>query len=178
MSAVKELLARKPTVLKVLSASGQLGYGIPEQALAAGLAREPDFIGCDMGSVDPGPVYLGSGEMATSPSITKRDLAAVLIGARKLNVPLIIGTAGTAGAAPHLEATLDMIREIAREHSLHFRLATIRSDLTAARVGLALAAGELKALGGTPACHASRPGCLRTSSWSNWLRALRARARA
>ena len=149
MSAVKALLARKPSVLKVLSASGQLGYGIPEQALAAGLAREPDFIGCDMGSVDPGPVYLGSGEMATSPSITKRDLAAVLIGARKLNVPLIIGTAGTAGAAPHLEATLDMIREIAREQSLHFRLATIRSDLTATRVGQALAAGELKALGGT-----------------------------
>ena len=160
MSAVKALLARKPTVLKVLSASGQLGYGIPEQALAAGFAREPDFIGCDMGSVDPGPVYLGSGEMATSPSITKRDLAAVLIGARKLNVPLIIGTAGTAGAAPHLEATLDMIREISREHSLHFRLATIRSDLTAARVGQALSAGELNALGGNlPVTQADLNAC-------------------
>ena len=160
MSAVKALLARKPSALKVLSASGQLGYGIPEQALAAGLAREPDFIGCDMGSVDPGPVYLGSGEMATSPSITKRDLAAVLIGARKLNVPLIIGTAGTAGASPHLEATLDMIREISREHSLHFRLATIRSDLTAARVGQALSAGELNALGGNlPVTQADLNAC-------------------
>ena len=38
MSAVKALLARKPSALKVLSASGQLGYGIPEQALAAALS--------------------------------------------------------------------------------------------------------------------------------------------
>ena len=144
----------------MLSASGQLGYGIPEQALAAGIARQPDFIGCDMGSVDPGPVYLGSGEMATSPSITKRDLAAVLTAARKLNVPLVIGTAGTAGASPHLEATLDMIREISREHSLHFRLATIRSDLTAARVGQALSAGQLKALGGhLPVTQADLDAC-------------------
>lgn len=160
MSAVQAILKRKPKVLKVLSASGQLGYGIPEQALAAGIARQPDFIGCDMGSVDPGPVYLGSGEMATSPSITKRDLAAVLTAARKLNVPLIIGTAGTAGASPHLEATLDMIREISREHRLHFRLATIRSDLTAARVGQALSAGQLKALGGhLPVTQADLDAC-------------------
>ena len=107
MSAVQELLKRRPTTLRVLSASGQLGYGIPHKAFAAGLARKPDFIGCDMGSVDPGPAYLGSGDMATSPAVTRGDLAAVLLAARSLNIPLIIGTAGTSGAAPHLDATLD-----------------------------------------------------------------------
>jgi hypothetical protein len=42
MSAVQELLKRRPTTLRVLSASGQLGYGIPHKAFAAGLARKPD----------------------------------------------------------------------------------------------------------------------------------------
>ena len=50
--------------LRVLAASGQLGFGIPEPALRRGLERQPHFIGCDMGSIDPGPYYLGSGTMA------------------------------------------------------------------------------------------------------------------
>ena len=155
MSAVRTLLNRQPHTLRVLSASGQLGYGIPSKALAAGLARQPDFIGCDMGSVDPGPAYLGSGEMATSPAITRSDLEAVLVAARRLDIPLIIGTAGTAGAGPHLDATLDMIRSIAQEHQLHFRLASIRADLKPERVIQALDANVLKALGGElPVTHA------------------------
>lgn len=120
MSAVAALLRSKPHTLRILAASGQLGYGIPADALAAGVARKPHFIGCDMGSIDPGPAYLGSGELATSPEVTRRDLALVLRAARSLDVPLIIGSAGTAGAAPHLRTTLQMIREIAREHGLHF----------------------------------------------------------
>ena len=60
--------------IRVLAASGQLGNGIPERAFRAGLARNPHVICCDMGSIDPGPAYLGSGAMATSPEITRRDL--------------------------------------------------------------------------------------------------------
>jgi hypothetical protein len=148
VSAVEKLLRERPAQLRVLSASGQLGYGIPEAALAAGLARKPHFIGCDMGSVDPGPAYLGSGELATSAATTRKDLALVLKGARSLDVPLIIGTAGTSGAQPHLQATLAMIREIAAEEGLHFRLASIQADVSAERVTAALRAGELQPLGG------------------------------
>ena len=148
MSAVAALLQHAPQTLRILAASGQLGYGIPAEALAAGVARKPHFIGCDMGSIDPGPAYLGSGELATSPEVTRRDLSLVLRAARSLDVPLIIGSAGTAGAAPHLRTTLQMIREIAREHGLHFRLASIAADVSADRVGRALQAGELQALGG------------------------------
>jgi hypothetical protein len=160
MNAIQKLLARRPEALRILSASGQLGYGIPEQSLRAGLERRPDFIGCDMGSVDPGPAYLGSGGMATSPAITRRDLALVLKAARSLDVPLLLGTAGTSGAAPHLEATLAMVREIAREEGLHFRMASIRADLAKERVAQALDAGELTALGGTlPVTRADIEGC-------------------
>ena len=160
MNAVGRLLARKPASLRVLSASGQLGYGIPEAALRAGLARQPDFIGCDMGSIDPGPAYLGSGKLATSPEVTRRDLTLVLQGARALGVPLVLGTAGTSGARPHLEATLEMVRAIAREQGLRFRMAVIQADLPPSRAARALDAGELTPLGGTlPVTRADIDSC-------------------
>jgi hypothetical protein len=67
--------------MRILGASGQLGYGIPTPAFSAGLDRQPHLIGCDMGSIDIGPYYLGSGEMATAPASTRRDLKKVLHGA-------------------------------------------------------------------------------------------------
>ncbi len=115
--------------LRVMAASGQLGYGIPDPAFKAGLERKPHLIGADMGSIDPGPYYLGAGKMAQSDTMVRADLAKCLQGARKLDVPLLIGTAGSAGAAPHLAATLEMVREIARRDGLHFRLASISADM-------------------------------------------------
>ncbi|MBV8615938.1 MAG: hypothetical protein JOY66_19510, partial [Acetobacteraceae bacterium] len=73
---------RRP--MRLLGASGQLGYGIPTPAFEAGLARRADMIGCDMGSIDIGPTYLGTGEMATAPTATRRDLRKALLGARRL----------------------------------------------------------------------------------------------
>ena len=84
--------------VRLMSASGQLGYGVLEPAFRRGIDHEPDMIGADMGSVDPGPAYLGMGRIATDPEMTRRDLTLLLEGARDLDVPLIIGTAGTAGA--------------------------------------------------------------------------------
>ena len=58
MSASERLLQNhraQDGPLRILAASGQLGYGIPEAALQRGLARRPHLIGCDMGSIDPGP---------------------------------------------------------------------------------------------------------------------------
>lgn len=155
MSAVAKLIARhrerpREVPLVALSASGQLGYGILAPAMKEGVARKPDFIGCDMGSVDPGPYYLGSGRMASSPEVTRRDLKLVLLAARRLDVPLLLGSAGTAGAAPHLEATLDLIRAIAREEGLHFRLAAIRADIPKERVKKALREGALSPMGEIP----------------------------
>jgi len=138
-----------------MAASGQLGYGIPLLAFEAGLAREPNFIGCDMGSIDPGPYYLGTGRMSTDLDMTRSDLRLVLRGARRLDIPLLIGTAGTAGAAPHLEATLELIREIACDERLHFRLASIRADLDPAVVIGAQVIGNLIPLGriAKPSAH-------------------------
>src|SRR3984893_3724557 len=92
--------------IRILGASGQWGYGIPTPAFSAGLDRQPHLIGCDMGSIDIGPYYLGSGEMATAPASTKRDLKKMLLGALKHKIPLVIGSAGPAGAGPRIDQTL------------------------------------------------------------------------
>lgn len=136
--------------LRVLSASGQLGYGIPPESLARGMARRPHFIGADMGSIDPGPYYLGSGQMAAPPAMVRRDLALVLDAALDAGVPLIIGSAGTAGAAPQLQATAALIREIAAERGRALRLCTVASDLDAATVLQALDDQRLTPIGPMP----------------------------
>ncbi len=136
--------------LKLIGATGQLGYGVPEPAFSAALERAPDMIGADMGSTDIGPTFLGSGDMATSPEQTRRDLAKLLTGARKLDIPLILGSAGSAGARPHLDATLAMLRDIAAEHGLRFRMAIIRSDIPAKIVAEAVADGRIRSMGGLP----------------------------
>ena len=151
MSAIERLRerfvnGRAETPLKAISASGQLGYGVLEPAFREGLAREPDFIGADMGSVDPGPNYLGAGHMATSGPTTVRDLRLLLNGARASDTPLIIGSAGTAGAKPHLEATLDLVRGIAAEDNLHFKLAVAHADVDKEMIKQAAREGRLTPL--------------------------------
>ncbi len=133
--------------LRVLAASGQLGYGIPEAALEAGLERRPHVIGADMGSIDPGPAYLGSGRMATTPALSKRDLALVLEGARRLEVPLLIGSAGTAGTQAQLDEVVHLVREIAHQGGLRFKLATIQADMPRERIIRAVAGGKVKPIG-------------------------------
>lgn len=132
--------------LRVLSASGQLGFGIVQESLARGLLRRPHFIGCDMGSIDPGPYYLGSGQMAAPKDMVFRDLELVLLAARQLDVPLIIGSAGTAGAQPQLEATLTLLQEVAEKHGLSFSVATVASDVPRKILVQAVAEGRLKNL--------------------------------
>src|SRR5260370_42090757 len=92
--------------IRILGASGQLGYGVPTPAFSAGIERKPHLIGCDMGSIDIGPYYLGSGQLATALSATRRGLPKVLLGPLKLKNPLLIGPPGSAGAKPHPQATL------------------------------------------------------------------------
>ncbi len=157
MSVVAKLHDRKlgpGRPIRVLAASGQLGNGIPEAAFRAGLARDPHVLGCDMGSIDVGPAYLGSGRMATSPAITRRDLRLVIQGARGLGVPLLIGSAGTSGGAAHLDQTLAMIREIAREDGLSLRVAVIGADMDRAWLKAMAAAGRVQPIGGIGALTA------------------------
>jgi hypothetical protein len=103
-----------------------------------------------MGSTDIGPTFLGSGMMATAGEQTRKDVEKLLLGARGNDIPLIIGSAGSAGAGAHLEATLTMIRDIAAEHGLTFKLAVIRSDMDRGAVTAAVEQGQVQNMGVLP----------------------------
>src|SRR5450759_4217294 len=119
---------------RMVSTSGLLGYGFPEASLLAGFARNPHMVGVDGGSTDPGPYYLGSGKSLNSRLAMKRDIALMLRGAVQHNIPLMISSCGGAGGAPHLAIVVDIVREIAREDGLHFKMAVIHAEQDKATV--------------------------------------------
>jgi Acyclic terpene utilisation family protein AtuA len=131
---------------RILSPTAILGYGFPESSFRAGLARRPDLIAVDAGSTDPGPYYLGAGVSFSDRAAVKRDLRLLLAAGRALHIPILIGSAGGAGARPHVTWNLDIVREIAREERLCFRLAVIHADIPRDTLLTALDSGDLRRL--------------------------------
>jgi len=131
--------------LRVYAPVGMLGYGFPEASLRAALEWGPDLIAVDAGSTDPGPYYLGSGQSFTSRAMVKRDLGLLLPAALDRRIPLVVGSAGGAGGAPHLAWTLEIVREIATERGLHGRLAVIQAEQDREYLRRKLAAGDVVA---------------------------------
>ena len=68
----------------------------------------------------------------------------------KENIPVVIGTAGGSGAKPHLEWCAEIIREIAKEHDLHFKMAMIHADMDKEEMKKALADGKITPLDPAP----------------------------
>lgn len=114
--------------IRALSPTGMLGSGYSEQSLQTAMSWRPDFIACDAGSTDPGPDYLGTGRCQFSRAAVQRDLRLMLVAAREARIPLIVGSAGTAGGDLNLAWALDVLQEIAREEDLHFRLGVVHAE--------------------------------------------------
>ena len=131
---------------KILSPTAILGYGFPEASFMRGMAEKPDLIAVDAGSTDPGPYYLGAGKAFTDRTGVKRDLRYMIREGVKAGIPVVIGTAGGSGAAPHLEWCRQIIREIATEEGLKFKMAVIPTDVDKATVHAALDAGKITPL--------------------------------
>ena len=114
--------------IRILSPTAILGYGFPMESFEEGMKRKPHVIAVDAGSTDPGPYYLGSGKSFTDRNSVKRDLEIMIPAALEQNIPVIIGTAGGSGGRPHVEFNLDIIKEIAKEKNLSFKIAVIQSE--------------------------------------------------
>jgi hypothetical protein len=136
--------------IRALAATGMLGTGFAAASLERGMDRRPHFIGCDAGSSDPGPFYLGSGRPQPSRAATKRDLRLMLLAGRAAGVPVIVGSAGTAGGDPHLRFTREVVEEIAREEGLSFRLALIHAELDRSYLREMLRRGKVRPLHPAP----------------------------
>src|SRR5690554_3251804 len=132
--------------LRVLSPTAILGYGFPMESFEEGMKRMPHVIAVDAGSTDPGPYYLGAGKSFTDNNSVKRDLEIMIPAALEANIPVIIGTAGGSGARPHVELTLKLIKEIALQKGLNFKLAVIHSELDKEQVRKKLREGDIKPL--------------------------------
>lgn len=114
--------------IRVLSPTGMLGSGYRLASLQRAMTWEPDFIGCDAGSTDVGPYYLGTGELHFSRDAILRDLQHLVLAARDRRIPLLVGSAGTAGADGQLDQVVDLVYSIASEHQLHFRLGIVHCE--------------------------------------------------
>lgn len=116
--------------IRVLSPTAILGYGFPESSFEEGMKRKPHVIAVDAGSTDPGPYYLGAGYSFTDKGSVKRDLSIMIPAALDAKIPVIIGSAGGSGGRPHVEETLAIVKEIAKEKGLNFKLAVIQSEFS------------------------------------------------
>ena len=131
----------------MMATSGMLGYGFTEEAFRNGLESEPDFIACDCGSMDPGPYYLGAGVPFVSRAAVKRDLSLMIEAGIERSIPVLLGSAGGAGGDPHIDWTMEIVREIAADAGLHFKAAVIRAEQDKGYLKQKLEAGAIEPLG-------------------------------
>jgi hypothetical protein len=136
--------------IRILAPTGVCGSGFSERSFELALQQQPHFIGCDAGSTDPGPEYLGTGRTAFPAEAIRRDLRLMLLGARRLGIPLLIGSCGTGGADAQVDLVRGIALEIAREEQLAFRLATIRSEQPKAYLHRRLEQGRIRPLDPAP----------------------------
>lgn len=125
-------------VFKVLSPTAILGYGFPLESFENGMKENPDLIAVDGGSTDPGPHYLGSGKSFTNTAAVKRDLTIMITAGLKARIPLVVGTCGGSGAKPHLAWCAQIVRDIAQEQRLSFKMGLISGDIHPETVKIAL----------------------------------------
>lgn len=128
----------------ILSPCGILGYGFPEESfLRAFELKQVDGIVVDAGSTDAGPHKLGAGVAIVSRRATKRDLEIIIKNGLPRKIPIIIGSAGGAGAKPHVEWTLNIIREILQENNMSAKIAVIWADFSQEEIINANAQGKI-----------------------------------
>ncbi|MBC9907815.1 MULTISPECIES: acyclic terpene utilization AtuA family protein [Achromobacter] len=130
--------------MSIICPNGHLGFApLRTESFQLGVAAGPDCIAADSGSDDVGPVPLGS-DTSTSPQAWQRhDLEQMLLAARKLGVPMVIGSAGDTGSNSRVDLYVRLIKEIAAEHKLApFKIGYFYSEVDKERVRRALRAGQ------------------------------------
>ena len=135
---------------RVLVPSGVLGLGFDEDALWRGVALCPDIIAIDGGSTDSGPASLGTGTSKYSRASTKSEWRSLMKARAKANVPLVIGTCGTAGTNSNVDWMFEITRELASELGQQLKVARLYSEQPQGRIVQALQNGRLKPLDPAP----------------------------
>lgn len=130
--------------LKIICPNGHLGFApLKTGSFKIGVAATPDVIAADSGSDDIGPVPLGSDTCASPKAWQEHDLEQMLLASRKLDVPMIIGSAGDTGSNSRVDMYVQMIRDIAARHGLPpFRVGWFYSEVDKELVRAKIRAGD------------------------------------
>ncbi len=143
--------------VKVFSPTAILGYGYPAESLERAMAMRPDVVAVDGGSTDGGPYYLGiepggggGGQVSAFLEFLTRDTGPLLEACCRAKVPLLVGSAGFAGADLHLMGALSIVYKVAAEKKLRFRMASIRAEIDKEHVKRRLREGKISPLGPVP----------------------------
>ncbi|CAN5801427.1 acyclic terpene utilization AtuA family protein [soil metagenome] len=130
--------------LRFLCPNGHLGFApLKVPSFELGVANRPDFILADSGSDDIGPGPLGHDVSASPREWQEHDLEHMLLAARSLGVPMIIGSAGDTGTNSRVALYVSMIRDIARRHGLApFRIGWFHSEVDRERLRAAIRCGD------------------------------------
>ena len=136
---------------RILVPAGVLGAGVRPEEIKAGLELRPHAIALDAGSTDSGPAYLASGKSKYSPDSIRRDLSLLMEARAKAGAPLLIGSCGTSGCDMALDATLEIVLEIAKAQGRGLRIAVLYSEQDKAVLKHKIAAGATAPLAPTRA---------------------------
>ena len=130
--------------LRIVCPNGHLGFApLKTASFRRGLDVAPDLICADSGSNDIGPVPLGSDGTASPLAWQTHDLEEMLLGARRLGIPMIIGSAGDTGANSRVDLFVGIVRELARKHGLGpFKLGYFYSEVDKERIRRAITSGD------------------------------------
>ncbi len=132
--------------VRVLVPAGVLGWGVRAEEIDAGLAMAPHAIAIDAGSTDSGPAYLATGRTKYGRPSIKRDLSILMAARKRAGIPLLIGSCGTSGCDMAVDATLEIVLEVARERGDTLKIAVIYSEQNAADLKARAAAGKVTPL--------------------------------
>lgn len=139
--------------VKILCPTGHLSFTpLEPESFLRGCEQGPDFIVADAGSCDVGPRPLGADRHVSHEAWQRHDLTIMLREARRIEVPMIVGSASDTGTDRGVDQFVDIIRAAAEELTLApFRLTAIYSEVPIAFLRERLRGGaRIEGLGGRP----------------------------
>jgi len=114
--------------IKILS-TATFGFGIGGDAWEKGMSWDPDVIVAQGTTSDGGPTYLGTDNPYGALMNIKKDLATIIVSAKKKRIPFILSSGSPSGSNLELERALVAVDEIAKEENIKLRIAIIQGEL-------------------------------------------------
>jgi hypothetical protein len=128
----------------IIVSHGMLGYGFPKESLESAIEIGIDVLAIDAGSTDPGPYYLGSGQLFGAEEMMTRDLELLLDAQTRTGAKIVIGSAGGAGTNTQLEKVTKLLRDCIASMGVKRRVALIQSEIDKSDVIAALDEGRIE----------------------------------